>query len=179
MSAGEPGQQRKQGPQQRLIHEADSPLDLDSGARGPKTGTILHRFFFSERFDHAREFENFEVFGAGGPVVAPANDQVATFGRMAVFAEIPALEFKFDEDVLPFFLSDSPLGFAVGKSRLDVFHDVAEVFGEHAEEHDDALLVGGFMAEQREEGGMAIGWAVFALGVQSFERGSGGGGVIV
>src|SRR5215475_5623423 len=49
----------------------------------------------------AGKIENFDVVGAVGPVVAPADDDVAAFQRVAVFAEVFALKFKLDIDALP------------------------------------------------------------------------------
>ena len=57
----------------------------------------------AHRFNDAGEFEDLEVRRALGPIVAPANDEVAAGRRMAVVAKIPALKFKFDEHALPSF----------------------------------------------------------------------------
>jgi hypothetical protein len=114
-----------------------------------------------EGFDQGGEFEDFDLGGAVGPVVAPADDYVAAGERVAVVAEIAALEFKFEVDALPALRADLAFGFAVGESGLDGFDDVAEFFGDEAEEKDDALFVDGFVAEAAEVEGVAVGWAVF------------------
>lgn len=71
------------------------------------------------------EFEDFDVVGAGGPVVAPADDQVASDWGVAVGLKIAALEFKFDVDTLPAIGRDQALGFAIGEAVLDGFDHVA------------------------------------------------------
>lgn len=43
-----------------------------------------------QRLDQGGEFEDFDVVGAAGPVVAPANDHVAAVNRVAVVAEVLA-----------------------------------------------------------------------------------------
>jgi len=55
------------------------------------------------------------VRGAVGPVVAPADDDVAAGEGVAVVAEIAAFELEFDVDALPAVRSDLALGFAVGE----------------------------------------------------------------
>ena len=75
------------------------------------------------------ELEDFDLVGAVGPVVAPADDHVATGKRVAVIAEIPALKFKFDVHALPSLRADLTLGLAVRKSGLHGFDDVAQFFG--------------------------------------------------
>jgi len=105
------------------------------------------------------EFEDFEVRGVVGPIVMPADDDVAAGERVAVVAEIAAGELEFEMDALPALRSDLALGFAVGKAGLDGFDNVAEFFGDHAEEEDDALLVDGLVAQAAEVQGPAIGGA--------------------
>jgi hypothetical protein len=51
-----------------------------------------------EGLEEGGEFEDFEVGRAVGPVVAPADDDVAAGGGVAVVAEIAALKFKFEVD---------------------------------------------------------------------------------
>src|SRR5262245_19078564 len=96
---------------------------------------------------------------AVGPIVAPANDHVATVKRVAVIAEIPALEFKLDVHPLPALRANLTLGFAVRKSRLHGFDDVAQFFGDQPKEKDDALLVDRRMAQAAKVDGVAIRWA--------------------
>ena len=55
--------------------------------------------------DETRELNYLNVRRAVGPVVAPADDDVAAGVWMTVVAEIAALEFKFDEDALPAFVT--------------------------------------------------------------------------
>jgi hypothetical protein len=57
--------------------------------------------------------------------VAPANDDVATVKRVAVVAEIAALEFKFEVDALPTLRSDLALGFTVREAGLMILHVTA------------------------------------------------------
>ena len=93
--------------------------------------------------------------------MAPADDYVATGGRVSVVAEIPALKFKFDVHALPSFGAYLPLGLAVRESRLNSFDDVAEFFGNDPKEKYDALFVDRFMAQATEVDGVAIGWPIF------------------
>ena len=100
--------------------------------------------------------------------MAPADDDVAAIGRMAVVAEIAALKFKFEVHALPALGSDLALGFAVGKAGLHGFDDIAEFLGDHAEEKDDALFVDRLVAEAAKVHGMAVGWATAQVGVADF-----------
>jgi hypothetical protein len=79
-------------------------------------------FRFCEGFDDRRELDNFEVLGALGPVVTPANDYVTSIWRMAVVAEVPTFELKFNSDALPPSRCDLSLCFAVREPSLDGFH---------------------------------------------------------
>jgi len=112
-----------------------------------------------QRLEEGGEFEDFDVGRAGGPVVAPADDDVAASGGVAVIAEIAAFKFEFDVDALPALGSDLAFGFAVGEAGLDGFDDVAQLFGDHAEEKDDALFVDWFVTEATEVHGLAIAGA--------------------
>ena len=105
------------------------------------------------------EFEDFEVGRAVGPVVAPADDDVAAGEGVPVVAEIAALEFKFDVDALPALRRDLALGFAVGEAGLDGLDDVAEFSGDHAEQKHHAVFVDRLVAEATEVHGPAIAWA--------------------
>ena len=100
------------------------------------------------------------MLGGVGPVVAPADDEVAAGGRVAVIAEIAAFKFKFDQDALPALGADLAFGLAIGEAGLNRFHNVAKLAGNHAEEKDDALFVDGFMAESAKIDGTAKGRAV-------------------
>lgn len=111
--------------------------------------------------DYGGEFEDFDLGRAVGPVVAPADDYVATGIRVAVVAEIAALELKFDVNALPPLRADLALGFAVGESGLNGFDDVAKLFGDEAEEEDDAEFVDRLVAQAAEVERTAIGWATF------------------
>ena len=106
--------------------------------------------------------------GALGPIVAPADDYVTAGGRVAVAAEIPALKFKFDVHALPSLGADLALGLTVRESGLNRFDDVAEFFGDEAEEKHDALFVDRFVAQATEVEGIAVGWAVLQRRVPSF-----------
>ena len=110
-----------------------------------------------EGFDEGGEFEDFDFGRAVGPVVASADDDVAAGTGVAVVAEIAALEFEFDVDTLPALRSDLTLGFAIGKTGLNNFDPVAQLFGNHAEEKHDALFVDRFVAKAAEIHGLAIG----------------------
>lgn len=79
--------------------------------------------------DYGGEFEDFDLGGAIGPVVAPANDYIAAGMRVAVVAEIAAFKFKFDLHALPSLRTDLALGLAIGESGLNGFDDVAQLFG--------------------------------------------------
>ena len=118
--------------------------------------------------DQGGELEDFDLGGALGPVVAPADDYVTTGGRMAVVAEIAAFKFKFDVHALPSLRGDLALGFTVGEAGLNGFDDVAEFLGNHAEEKHDALFVDRFMAQAAEVDGVAIGGAIFERRVPNF-----------
>lgn len=105
---------------------------------------------------------------AVGPVVAPADDDVAAGKGVAVVAEITAFKFEFDVDALPAFRGDLALGFAVREAGLHAFDDVAEFFGDHAEEKNDALFVDRLVAEATEVHGLAIAWPVVQGRVAKF-----------
>src|SRR5260221_9099754 len=100
------------------------------------------------------------MFGTLGPIVAPADDDVAAGQRMTVVAEIPALKFKFDVHALPAFRADLALGFTVGESHLHRLDEVAQFFGEHTKEKYDALLVDRFMAKAAEVDWVTVGEAI-------------------
>jgi hypothetical protein len=105
---------------------------------------------------------------AAGPVVAPADDDVAAGEGVAVVAEIAALEFKFEVDALPAPGSDLALGFAVREAGLHGFDGVAEFFGDHAEEQHDALFVDRLVAEATKIHGLAVDWAAVQGPVAKF-----------
>ena len=112
-----------------------------------------------ERGEEGGEFEDFEVGRVVGPVVAPADDDVAAGEGMAVVAEIAAFELEFEVDALPAARSDLALGFAIGEAGLYGFDSVAEFPGDHAEEKDDTLFVDRLVTKAAEIHGLAIGWA--------------------
>jgi len=103
-----------------------------------------------------------------GPVVAPADDDVAAGGGVAVVAEIAALEFKFDENALPTFGTDLAHGFAVGKPLLNNLDYVAQFFCQHSKEEDDALFVHRFVAQAKKICGIAIRGAALERGAACF-----------
>src|SRR5208282_1178004 len=113
-----------------------------------------------EGFDYGGELEDFKVFGILVPIVAPADDDVTTVHGMTVVAEIPALKFKFDAHALPPVGSDLPHSLTVRESYLDGFDDVAQFFGQHAEQEQDALLVDRLVAQPAEVDGVAIGCTI-------------------
>ena len=108
------------------------------------------------------------MLGAIGPIVAPADNYVATGGRVAVVAEIPAFKFKFDVHALPSFGTDLALGLAVGESLLNGFDQEAQVFREHAKQQHHALFVDRFMAQRVEVCGIAVGRAISERRVLNF-----------
>ena len=59
------------------------------------------------------ESSRISIWGLVGPIVAPADDDVAAGERVAVVAEIPAFKFEFDVHALPAIRADLALGFAV------------------------------------------------------------------
>ena len=63
--------------------------------------------------------------GAVGPVVKPADDDVAAGEGVAVVAEVAALKFKFEVHALPTLRSDLALGFTVREAGLHGFDGVA------------------------------------------------------
>jgi hypothetical protein len=91
--------------------------------------------------------------------VVPADDDVAAGDGVAVIAEIAAFELEFDVDALPAVGSDLAFCFAVWEAGLDGFDDIAQLFGDHAEEKDYALFVDGFVAEATEVHGLAVAGA--------------------
>jgi len=105
---------------------------------------------------------------AVGPVVAPADDDVAAGEGVAVVAEIAAFKFKFEVDALPALRSDLALGFAVREGRLHCFDGVAEFFGDHAEEQHNALFVDRLVTEAAKIHGQAIGWPTVQGRVANF-----------
>ena len=56
--------------------------------------------------------------------MAPADDDVAAGGGVAVVAEIAAFKFEFDVDALPTIGSDLALGFVIGEAGLHGFDDL-------------------------------------------------------
>src|SRR4029077_2127377 len=105
---------------------------------------------------------------AVGPVVAPADDDVAAGEGVAVVAEIAALKFEFEVDALPALRTDPALGFAVREARLHAFDGVADFFGDHAEEQHDALFVDRLVAEATEIHRLAVDWPVVQGRVANF-----------
>ena len=84
-------------------------------------------------------------------------------------AEIAALEFKFEVDALPALGTYLALGFAVWEAGLHRFDDVAQFFGDDAEEKDDALFVDGFVAEATEVERVAVDRAATQVRVADFD----------
>lgn len=137
------------------IAQGRSPGRAKSCVRPPRSKIVLV-VGGGEGREEGGEFEDFDVGRVVGPVVAPADDDVAAVERVAVIAEAAALKFKFEMDTLPATGADLALGFAVGKARLHGFDDVAEFFGDHAEEKDDALFVDRFVAQAAKVEGGAV-----------------------
>src|SRR5262249_44879455 len=113
-----------------------------------------------EGVEEGGEFEDFDVGGRVGPVVAPADDYVAAGEGVAVVAEVAAFEFEFDVDALPAMGSDLALGFAIGEGGLDGFDDVAEFPSDHAKEKDDALFVDRLVTKATKIHGATVACAI-------------------
>ena len=126
--------------------------------RGDPQGSIICG---CQRLEHAGELDDFDMLGAVGPIVPPANNYVAAVHRMAVVTEIFALKFKFDLHPLPAARSNLPLGFAVRKALLNGFDQEAQIVREHSKQQHHALFVHRLMPELREVGGIAVSGAVF------------------
>src|SRR5207244_1213627 len=82
--------------------------------------------------------------GALGPIVFPADDQVAQAGVVAVVAEVAALELEFNADALPAVAApvDAAARDAIREAMRKAFDLEAQFVGEHAEQENDADLVG-------------------------------------
>src|SRR5216684_9384281 len=102
------------------------------------TKTVTLVLQVDKRFDYAGQLHDLDVLGTLVPIVAPADNDIATACRMAVVAEIPALKFKLDTHALPSFRSNLPHGLAVGEPRLHRLDQVAEFLGEHPKKKYDA-----------------------------------------
>ena len=76
-----------------------------------------------------------------GPVVFPADDEVALFRVVTVTAEVAAFEFEFDSDELAFVADDAAHGFAVREVGMDAVDDEAKLPRHGSEEEDDADFV--------------------------------------
>ena len=74
---------------------------------------------------------------------------------MAVVAEVPALVLELDSNALPLPGPNLALRLAVRETRLHSLHVVPQFLGYHAEEKDDAVLVGRFMSQAAEVDGIA------------------------
>jgi hypothetical protein len=85
--------------------------------------------------DGGLEFEDFE--GAGLPVVAPADDEVAPGGVVAVGLEVRRAELELDGDGAPGAVLEAADGAAVGEGSADVLDDEAGIGAEGAEDVDD------------------------------------------
>jgi hypothetical protein len=86
------------------------------------------------------EFEDFK--GGVGPVVFPADDEVAVGGVVLVAVEVFGLELELDAAADPAAAVDAALGFAVRKSGAAHLDQEAEFLCQRAEEADDAGLAG-------------------------------------
>lgn len=101
------------------------------------------------------------MFGAVGPVVAPADNEVATVKGMAVVVEILALKLKFDRHPLPSAGDDLSPGLAIGKFLLNCLDHEAEIFCQHSEEDHDAVFVHRFIPKPLQVDGITVGRPVF------------------
>jgi hypothetical protein len=98
-------------------------------------------FSARERSYERPKFNNLKATWTFGPVVMPADDDIATLRIVAVLAEVPTLELELDPHPLPTAVGHLPFGLAVVEARLDGLDVVAEFAGDHAEQEDDTLLV--------------------------------------
>ena len=71
----------------------------------------------------------------------PADNQVASFHVMHVLQEVAAFQLKFDFHQLATVFTDEAHGFTVGKLRLQLEHDKAQMPGHSAKEEYDAEFV--------------------------------------
>lgn len=91
------------------------------------------------------------------PVVAPADDDVASIHIVFMQFEVSTLVFELDADAAKFAVGVFAFGFAIGEIDLDCFDDVTEFAGKAAEEEDDAGFIDGSIAQAIEVDGVAVG----------------------
>ena len=93
-----------------------------------------------------------DLQGALGPVMLPADDDVASCGVVAMIAEVTAPVFELDSNVLPALLTlvDATLGFTVWIGRVNRLDDKAQLITDHPEEEDHTLFVDGRMPKATE-----------------------------
>jgi hypothetical protein len=65
------------------------------------------------------------------PVVAPADDYIATIFWMTMVTEVSAFKLKLDPHSLPLAWADLTLCFTVWKSSLNSFYHIAKFSGNH------------------------------------------------
>ncbi len=90
------------------------------------------------------------------PVVAPADDDVATGGIVPVQFEITAFKFELDSDAPQAAVFALALRFAVGKRGLDRLDGIPELLRETTEEIDNTGFVDGRMAQKIKVEGFAV-----------------------
>ena len=91
--------------------------------------------------DHSAELNDFQVWWALRPVVAPAHDDIAPVRRVAMVSEVSALELELDSHPLPFASVHLALCLAVREPGLNGFDVIPQFTSDHSEEEHDALLV--------------------------------------
>ncbi len=105
--------------------------------------------------DSGTEFDDFDW--ALGPVVGPADDEVAACGVVFVAGEVAGAELELDSGGAPEAVRPSAEGVGVGEVVAVAEDGDAQVLGEGAEEVDDAGFVGGGGDEAAEGEGIAVG----------------------
>ena len=75
-----------------------------------------------QRFDDSSKLDDLKAGGRVVPIVAPANQNVATASVMAVLDEVAALELELDPNALPLPWRYLPLGFTVREAYLNRFN---------------------------------------------------------
>src|SRR3984893_16677761 len=78
------------------------------------------------------QFKYLQTRGTFGPVVPPADDNVATIRGMTVVSEVSALEFEFNSNPLPLPRSDLSFGFPIPKPRLNRLDQISQFSRHHS-----------------------------------------------
>src|SRR5262249_35972822 len=106
------------------------------------------------------EFDDLQPLGTLSPVVNPANDNIATFGRVAVIAKVATLEFKLNSDALPLARADLSFSFAVREPRLHRLNKIPKLSRHNPKEKNDAVLVDWSVPQSAEIDGSTVSGTV-------------------